>query len=110
MHDQLEPSRLTALDDTERSSRRYRTQATLAARLSRPAPTVWLSGAEASEYLGVSWPTMRKLLIERDIPHLRLGTLWKIDVAVLDDHLHTLAHTRQREPDVATPARPGRRR
>ena len=60
-------------------------------RLSRPVPTVWLSGQEAAEYVGVSWPTLRQLILEQSIPHIRLGTLWRIDVAVLDDHLRSMA-------------------
>ncbi len=33
-------------------------------------------------------PTLRQTLLEHAIPHVRLGTRWKIDVAVLDEHLH----------------------
>lgn len=72
-------------------SRRARAQASLQERLARPAPTVWLSGQEAAEYVGVSWPTLRNTLLEHDIPTLRLGTRWAIDVAVLDEHLHRIA-------------------
>jgi len=39
----------------------------------------------------VSWPTLRQLLTDHAIPPLRMGTLWRIDVAVLDDHLHQIA-------------------
>ena len=73
------------------STRRARTRASLDKRLARPAPTVWLSGQEAAEYVGVSWPTLRRTLLDHRIPHVRLGTRWKIDVAVLDEHLHRLA-------------------
>lgn len=72
-------------------SRRDRVQATLHDRLERPAPTVWLSGQEAAEYVGVSWPTLRQLILEESIPHVRLGTRWKIDVVVLDEHLQRMA-------------------
>lgn len=72
-------------------SPRVRARRSLEQRLSRPAPTVWLSGQEAAEYVGVSWPTLRQALIEHAIPYVRLGTRWKIDVAVLDHHLHRLA-------------------
>lgn len=72
-------------------TRRGRARRSLEERLRRPAPTVWLSGQEAAEYLGVSWPTLRQLLIEHGVPHIRIGTLWRIDVAVLDEHLHRLA-------------------
>jgi len=34
---------------------------------------------------------MRQLLIDHRIPHIRLGTLWRIDVAILDHHLHRIA-------------------
>lgn len=73
--------------------RRERTRRSLDQRLSRPAPTVWLSGQEAAEYVGVSWPTLRQTLIDHAIPHVRLGTRWKIDVTVLDQHLHRMADT-----------------
>ena len=76
---------------TEEVSRRGRTAASLSDRLSRPSPTVWLSGQEAAEYVGVSWPTLRQAITDHAIPHVRLGTLWKIEVAVLDEHLRRLA-------------------
>jgi len=74
-------------------SRRNRAAMSLEERLSRPSPTVWLSGQEAAEYVGVSWPTLRQALIDHAIPHVRLGTLWRIEVAVLDEHLRRLAET-----------------
>ena len=73
------------------ASRRRRAGQALAERLARPAPTVWLSGEEAAEYVGVSWPTLRQFILEHSIPHVRLGTRWKIEVAVLDEHLRHLA-------------------
>lgn len=78
-------------DVTTPTSRRDRARRSLEARLARPAPTVWLSGQEAAEYVGVSWPTLRQAILEHAIPHVRLGTRWKIDVAELDHHLHRLA-------------------
>ena len=72
-------------------SQRARAAASLQERLSRPAPTVWLSGQEAAAYVGVSWPTLRQAIIEHSIPHVRFGARWQIDVAVLDDHLRRLA-------------------
>ena len=81
----------TAARGGEHGDRRARARASLQRRLDRPAPTVWLSGQEAAEYVGVSWPTLRQTLLEHAIPHVRLGTRWKIDVAVLDEHLHRLA-------------------
>lgn len=78
--------------DTEQEPpRRRRARHTLEQRLTRPAPTVWLSGQEAAEYVGVSWPTLRRALLEHHIPHVRLGTRYKIDVATLDAHLRRLA-------------------
>jgi excisionase family DNA binding protein len=65
-------------------------------RLSRPSPTVWLSGQEAAEYVGVSWPTLRQLIMTHGIPHVRMGTLWKIEVLVLDAHLRQLADAQTR--------------
>jgi excisionase family DNA binding protein len=56
-------------------------------------PAVWLSGQEAAEHVGVSWPTLRQLLVDQGIPHVRLGRRWKIEVAVLDDHLRQLANS-----------------
>ena len=73
------------------ASRRTRVAASLHGRLARPSPTVWLSGQEAAEYVGVSWPTLRQASIEHVIPHVRLGTLWRIEVAMLDEHLRRLA-------------------
>ena len=72
-------------------SRRDRAARSLRERLERPSPTVWLSGQEAAEYVGVSWPTLRQVIVDQAIPHVRLGTLWRIEVAVLDDHLRRLA-------------------
>ena len=72
-------------------SRRNRAASSLRERLERPSPTVWLSGQEAAEYVGVSWPTLRQVIIDHAIPHVRLGTLWRIEVAVLDEHLRRMA-------------------
>lgn len=58
---------------------------------SRRGRAVRLSGKEAAEHLGVSWPSLRQTILEHRNPHLRLGTLWKIDVSELDDHLRQLA-------------------
>lgn len=84
------PNEPTPTSASERP-RRVRARASLERRLERPAPTVWLSGQEAAEYVGVSWPTLRQALLDHAIPHVRLGTRWKIDVAVLDEHLHRMA-------------------
>lgn len=82
----------TSNGDDATLSRRERAAESLHQRLDRPAPTVWLSGQEAAEYLGVSWPTLRQLLLDHDIPHIHIRTLWRIDVAVLDEHLHRIAN------------------
>lgn len=71
--------------------KRSRAAASLHDRLSRRAPTIWLSGQEAAAYVGVSWPTLRQAIIDHSIPHVRFGTRWQIEVAVLDDHLRRLA-------------------
>ena len=76
---------------TEEISRRDRAAQSLRERLARPSPTVWLSGQEAVEYVGVSWPTLRQVIVDHAIPHVRLGTLWRIEVTVLDEHLRRLA-------------------
>lgn len=76
--------------------RRARARESLTERFARPAPTVWLSGQEAAEYIGVSWPTLRQAILDHGIPHVRLGTRWKIEVAVLDAHMRRLAGTNQR--------------
>ena len=76
---------------TAEISRRDRAAQSLRERLARPSPTVWLSGQEAAEYVGVSWPTLRQVIVDHAIPHVRLGTLWRIEVAVLDEHLRRLA-------------------
>lgn len=52
---------------------------------------VWLSGEEAARHVGVSWPTLRQLILEHQIPHLRIGVRWKIETAVLDEHLRQIA-------------------
>ena len=54
-------------------------------------PAVWLSGQQAAEHVGVSWPTLRQTIIEHAIPHVRLGRRWKIEASVLDEHLRQLA-------------------
>ena len=71
--------------------RRTRVAASLHERLAQPSPTVWLLGQEAAECVGVTWPTLRQAITEHAIPHVRLGTLWRIEVAVLDEHLRRLA-------------------
>lgn len=77
--------------DRDTASRRERARRSLTDRLERPAPTVWLSGQEAAEYVGVSWPTLRQLILEHGIPHVRIGTRWTLEVATLDEHLRRLA-------------------
>ena len=57
----------------------------------RPAPAIWLSGEAAAKDVGVSWPTLRSFILEHGIPHLRVGNRWKIEKAVLDDHMRRLA-------------------
>jgi len=59
-------------------------------------PAVWLSGQQAAEHVGVSWPTLRQTIIEHAIPHVRLGRRWKIEASVLDEHLRRLAWTGSR--------------
>jgi excisionase family DNA binding protein len=55
---------------------------------------VWLSGKEAAEHIGVSWPTLRQVILDHAIPHVRLGRRWKIEASVLDAHLRRLASNR----------------
>jgi excisionase family DNA binding protein len=88
--EQLETDTTPMLGD-EPQSRRERARTSLLDRLSRPSPTIWPSGQEAAEYVGVSWPTLRQAIIEFGIPHVRLGRRWKIEVAVLDEHLRRMA-------------------
>lgn len=85
---QLEEQTMTG---SQRLSRQDGASLSLHQRLARPSPTVRLSGQEAAEYVGVSWPTLRQAMIDHAIPHVRLGTLWRIEVAVLDEHLRRLA-------------------
>jgi excisionase family DNA binding protein len=75
----------------EGMSRRERAASSLRDRLSRPAPAVWLSGREAAECVGVSWPTLRRVMVEQAIPHVQLGKLWRVAVGVLDEHLRRQA-------------------
>jgi excisionase family DNA binding protein len=55
------------------------------------SPAVWLSGQQAAAHVGVSWPTLRRAILDYAIPHVRLGRRWKIEASVLDDHLRRLA-------------------
>ena len=55
------------------------------------APAVWLSGQQAADHVGVSWPTLRQVIVDHGIPHVRLGRRWKIEASILDDHLRRLA-------------------
>jgi excisionase family DNA binding protein len=55
------------------------------------SPAVWLSGQQAAAHVGVSWPTLRRAIVDYAIPHVRLGRRWKIEASVLDDHLRRLA-------------------
>lgn len=59
-------------------------------------PAVWLSGQQAAEHVGVSWPTLRQAIVEHAIPHVRLGRRWKIEASVLDEHLRQLARSGSR--------------
>jgi excisionase family DNA binding protein len=52
---------------------------------------VWLSGKDAAEYVGVSWPTLRQFILDHGVPYVRLGTRWKIERNVLDDRLRRVA-------------------
>jgi excisionase family DNA binding protein len=54
---------------------------------------VWLSGKEAAEYVGVSWPTLRQFILDNGVPYVRLGTRWKIERTVLDAALRRQAAT-----------------
>lgn len=54
-------------------------------------PAIWLSGQQAAAHVGVSWPTLRRAIVDYAIPHVRLGRRWKIEASVLDDHLRRLA-------------------
>jgi excisionase family DNA binding protein len=58
------------------------------------SPAVWLSGQQAAQHVGVSWPTLRQVIVDHAIPHVRLGRRWKIEASVLDDHLRRLARDR----------------
>jgi excisionase family DNA binding protein len=55
------------------------------------SPAVWLSGQQAAAHVGVSWPTLRRAILDYAIPHVRLGRRWKIEATVLDEHLRRLA-------------------
>ena len=90
---------------TDEGSRRSQAAASLHERFARPSPTVWLSGQEAAEYVGVSWPTLRQAIVDHAIPHVRLGTLWRIEVAVLDEHLRRLAEAQVGFPVSSTASR-----
>lgn len=57
----------------------------------RPEPAIWLSGEQAARHVGVSWQTLRQMILGHQIPHLRVGVRWKIELAVLDEHLRRLA-------------------
>ena len=46
-----------------------------------------LTPKQAAEYLGVSKPTIYKLLRQRKIPARRLGKQWRISKAILDKFL-----------------------
>jgi excisionase family DNA binding protein len=60
-----------------------------------PLPaTVWLSGKDAANYVGVSWPTLRQFILNYGVPHVRLGTRWKIERTVLDESLRRVAEMR----------------
>ena len=80
-----------AATDIPPEDRRERVRRSLNDRLSRPAPTVWLSGQEAAEHVGVSWPTLLRMIRDYGIPHLRAGRRYMIELAVLDEHLRRIA-------------------
>jgi excisionase family DNA binding protein len=55
---------------------------------------VWLSGKDAAEYVGVSWPTLRQFILDNAVPYVRLGTRWKIERTTLDASLRRVAEAR----------------
>lgn len=80
-----------AASETSSEGRRERVRRSLNDRLSRPTPTVWLSGQEAAEHVGVSWPTLLRMIRDHRIPHLRLGRRYMIELAALDERLRQIA-------------------
>lgn len=46
-----------------------------------------MTAKQAAEYLGISKPTMYKLLKKRKIPARRLGKQWRISKAALEKFL-----------------------
>lgn len=51
----------------------------------------WVNGKEAARMVGVSWPTLRQFVLDHDIPHLRVGRLWRFDTARLQSELERLS-------------------
>lgn len=57
-----------------------------------PQDRVWLNLGQAAEHLGVSRQSMRSLLLDEGIPHIRRGQRWMISKKLLDEALDRLAH------------------
>lgn len=51
----------------------------------------WVNGQEAADLVGVSWPTLRQFVLDHDIPHLRVGRLWRFQTSRLMSELERLA-------------------
>lgn len=51
----------------------------------------WLNAKEAAEYVGISWPTLKEWMLDRQVPHVRMGRRWKINRQTLDAALQAAA-------------------
>lgn len=67
-------------------------------------PTAVLDTLEAAAYLGVSEPTLRRLIREGEVPHVRIGRALRFRVADLDAYLekHTGTEWKAHEVEVET--------
>lgn len=84
-------ARRVSVSDLHVTTRREQAVASLEAKLQRSAPAVWLNAQEAAAHAGMSWPTLRHLVLEERIPHLRRGRLWLFELAEIDRALRELA-------------------
>lgn len=79
------------MSDIRERTRRELAVESLDKKLERSDGTVWLNAQEAAAHSGMSWPTLRGLVLEERIPHLRRGRLWLFELSEIDRALRELA-------------------
>lgn len=80
------------MSNRQELTRRERAAASLDAKTQRSTQSVWVNGQEAAAHAGMSWPTLRQLVIEERVPHLRRGRRWIFELGEVDRALRELSN------------------